>query len=135
MDKRISILVVDDFASMRMQIRSLLAQMGFRSVLEARSGGEAMALLEHEAIDFIISDWAMAGCSGLDLLRYVKGHEKHRNLPFLMVTGFAEKENVIKAVEAGVSNYIIKPFTPETLETKIRAIFACSESLWEESGR
>jgi len=131
-DKRMSILVADDFGSMRTQIRGLLGQMGFKNVFEARDGKEAMALLEKNKIGFIISDWKMPEGDGLYLLRRVRGHEKHNDLPFLMVTGVTEKENVIAAVEAKVSNYIIKPFTPETLEMKIRAIFGCTEPLWEK---
>ncbi|HIJ75806.1 MAG TPA: response regulator [Deltaproteobacteria bacterium] len=131
-DKQISILVADDFGSMRTQIRWLLGQMGFKNVFEARNGKEAMALLEKSKIGLIICDWVMPECNGLDLLRHVRGHEKHRDLPFLMVTGVTEKENVIAAVEAKVSNYIIKPFTPETLEMKIRAIFGSAEPLWEK---
>jgi two-component system chemotaxis response regulator CheY len=117
---------------MRTQIRWLLGQMGFKNVFEARNGKEAMALLEKSKIGLIICDWVMPECNGLDLLRHVRGHEKHRDLPFLMVTGVTEKENVIAAVEAKVSNYIIKPFTPETLEMKIRAIFGSAEPLWEK---
>lgn len=131
-DKEISFLVADDFGSMRSQLRGLLRQMGFKNVLEARNGKEALALLEQNKIGFIISDWNMPECDGLDLLRSVRAHEKHKDIPFLMVTGITEKENVIAAVEAKVSNYITKPFTPDTLEMKIRAIFGCAEPLWVE---
>ncbi|SPF38209.1 Chemotaxis protein CheY [Syntrophobacter sp. SbD1] len=131
-DKQISILVADDFGSMRAQIRGLLGQMGFKNAIEVRDGTEAMAALAKWEIGLIISDWNMPKADGLELLRHVRGHDRLRDIPFLMVTGLTEKENVIAAVEAGVSNYIIKPFTPETLEMKIRAIFGCAESLWEK---
>lgn len=131
-DKRISILVVDDLASMRMQIRGLLKQMGFENVSEARHGKEAMALLEHGRVDFIISDWNMPESNGMDLLRYVRNHERHEKLPFLMLTGLSEKKNVIEAVQAKVSNYIVKPFTPDALEMKMRAIMGATEPLWEK---
>ncbi len=131
-DKQISILVADDFGSMRSQIRGLLGQMGFKNAIEVRDGTEAMAVLEKWEIGLIISDWNMPKADGLELLRHVRGHDRLRDIPFLMVTGITEKENVIAAVEAGVNNYIIKPFTPETLEMKIRAIFGCAESLWEK---
>jgi two-component system, chemotaxis family, chemotaxis protein CheY len=131
-DKQLSFLVADDFGSMRTQLRTLLGQMGFKNVFEARDGKEAIALLEKNKIGFIISDWNMPECDGLELLRIVRGHEKHGNLPFLMVTGVTEKVNVIAAVEAKVSNYIVKPFTPETLEMKIRAVLGCAEPLWEK---
>ena len=131
-DKSISILVADDFGSMRTQLRRLLGQMGFKNVTEARDGKEAMALLERREIGFIISDWNMPESDGMELLRHVRGHVKHGDIPFLMVTGQSEKENVIEAIAAGVSNYIIKPFTPDTLEMKIRAVFGCAEPLWEK---
>jgi two-component system, chemotaxis family, chemotaxis protein CheY len=131
-DKNIPILVVDDFASMRMQINGLLQQMGFKNVYEARDGKEAMSLLERKEIDLIISDCNMPEVSGLDLLRHVRGHKKLQNLPFLMVTAISEKETVIAAVEERVSNYVVKPFAPETLEMKIRAILGSTEPLWEK---
>lgn len=131
-NKRISIMVVDDLASMRMQIRGLLRQMGFQDVTEARDGKEAMGLLERKKIDFIISDWNMPESDGMDLLRYVRNNEKHEKLPFLMVTGQSEKKNVIEAVQAKVSNYIVKPFTPDSLEMKMRAILGAEEPLWEK---
>lgn len=131
-DKHISILVVDDLVSMRMQIRGLLRQMGFVNIFEARNGKEAIALLESMTIDIIISDWIMPESDGMDLLRYVRNHEEHEKLPFLMVTCRSEKNNVIEAVQAKVSNYIVKPFTPDALEMKMRAILGCAEPLWEK---
>ncbi len=131
-DKRISILVVDDFSSMRSQIRGLLGQMGFKNIFEARDGKEAMAVLEQGKIGFIISDWNMPVCDGMDLLRFVRGDQRFGKLPFLMVTAQSERENVIEAVAAKVSNYIVKPFTPDSLEMKIRAILGCKEPLWEK---
>ena len=125
-------MVVDDLPSMRMQIRGLLGQMGFRNVVEARHGKEAMTFLDRMEIDFIISDWNMPESDGMDLLRFVRNHEVHEKLPFLMVTGQTEKECVIEAVRAKVSNYIVKPFTPDTLEMKIRAVLGSAEPLWEK---
>ena len=81
-DKQISIVVADDFGSMRAQIRGLLGQMGFKNVIEARNGKEVMALLEKSQIGFIISDWNMPEVNGLDLLRSVRAHEKHKDIPF-----------------------------------------------------
>jgi two-component system chemotaxis response regulator CheY len=130
-DKQMFILVVDDLASMRMQIRDLLRQMGFGNILEARHGKEAITLLEKTKIDFIISDWIMPESDGMDLLRYVRNHAVYEKLPFLMVTCQSEQSNVIEAVQAKVSNYIVKPFTPDGLEMKIRAVLGCGEPLWE----
>jgi two-component system, chemotaxis family, chemotaxis protein CheY len=131
-DKGMSILVVDDFSSMRTHVKEILKQMKFKCVVEARDGLEAVDILETRKIDFIISDWNMPNSDGLTLLRYVRDHPRHKNLPFLMVTAISEKKNVIEAVAAKVSNYIIKPFNAETLEAKIRAIFGCTEPLWEK---
>ncbi len=130
-NKQMSVLVVDDFGSMRTQIREILKQMGFRNVMEARDGEDAILILGKSHVDFIISDWNMPGCSGLDLLRHVREDERHKDLPFLMVTAVGDKKNIIPAVELKVSNYIVKPFTPDNLEMKMRAILKSPEPLWE----
>jgi two-component system chemotaxis response regulator CheY len=130
-DRNMHILVVDDLKSMRTEVKDLLRQMGFKQIIEAQDGKEAMSLLETTPVDFIISDWNMPNADGLELLRHVRNHVAYGDLPFLMVTAVAERNNVLEAVEAKVSNYIVKPFAPETLEKKIRAIFRCSEPLWE----
>lgn len=127
-----SVLVVDDLGSMRMQIRDLLWQMGFQNILEARDGNQAIGLLERSRVDFIISDWSMPECDGMELLRHVRSSENYAKLPFLMLTALSERENVIEAVQAKVSNYLVKPFTPESLEMKMRAILGCKEPLWEK---
>jgi two-component system chemotaxis response regulator CheY len=131
-DKQMSILIADDFGSMRTQIKDILKEMKFERVFEARDGLEAMAALEKRKIDFVISDWNMPNADGMALLRYVREHDVYKDLPFLMVTGVSDRKAVIEAVAAKVSNYIVKPFSAETLEAKIRAIFGCSEPLWEE---
>jgi two-component system chemotaxis response regulator CheY len=131
-DKQMAILVVDDFASMRTQIKEILREMKFRRVFEARDGVEAVTVLESRKIDFIISDWNMPNSDGLTLLRYVRDHEALKDIPFLMVTALSQKKDVLQAVEAKVSNYIVKPFNAETLEAKIRAVFGCTEPLWEK---
>ncbi|MDR3569382.1 MAG: response regulator [Syntrophobacteraceae bacterium] len=131
-NKQMSILVVDDLASMRMQVRGLLGQMGFKNITEARDGKEAITLLDRTEIDFVISDWNMPEIDGMGLLHYVRNHEMYEKLPFLMVTGQSDKNNVIEAVRAKVSNYIVKPFTPDTLEMKIRAVLRSTEPLWEK---
>ena len=127
-----SILVVDDLSSMRMQLRELLGQMGFKNILEAGNGIEAMVVLDKKNVDFVISDWNMPESDGMDLLRYVRHHDLYGKLPFLMVTGQSDKNNVIEAVRAKVSNYIVKPFTPDVLEAKVRAVLGCAEPLWEK---
>ncbi len=121
-DKKIKILVVDDFATMRKVIRNLLKQTGYENVVEAENGQVAMRTLKSQKIDFIISDWNMPTMSGLELLKAVRTDEELNKTPFLMVTAEALKENVVEAVKAGVNNYIVKPFTAEVLEEKIKKI-------------
>jgi len=122
MDKSIKILVVDDFATMRKVIRNLLKQSGYENIVEAEDGVNALKILKSQKIDFVISDWNMPNMSGLELLKAVRADEELKSLPFLMVTAEALQENVVAAVKAGVSNYIVKPFTSETLDEKIKKI-------------
>jgi two-component system chemotaxis response regulator CheY len=122
-DTKMKVLVVDDFSTMRRIVKNILRQLGFENIVEADDGKTAMRKLESERIDFIISDWNMPKMSGLELLKWVRSHEEFKDLPFLMVTAEAQKENVLEAVKAKVSNYIVKPFTAETLSEKIEKIF------------
>ncbi len=124
LDKNMSILVVDDFSTMRKIVRNCLGQLGFKNITEADDGKNAWDKLQANEFKFIISDWNMPNMMGIDLLRTVRGSDKHKTLPFLMVTAEAQKENVIEAAKAGVSNYIIKPFTSEQLQSKMEAIFS-----------
>jgi two-component system chemotaxis response regulator CheY len=121
-NKNLKILVVDDFATMRKVIRNLLKQGGFENVVEAEDGVAALKVLQSQKVDFVISDWNMPNMSGLELLKAVRGSDDLKELPFLMVTAEALKDNVVAAVKAGVSNYIVKPFTAEVLTEKIEKI-------------
>lgn len=121
-NKNLKILIVDDFATMRKVIRNLLKQGGFENVAEAEDGAAALKLLKSQPVDFVISDWNMPNMSGLELLKAVRADEELKELPFLMVTAEALKDNVVAAVKAGVSNYIVKPFTAEVLNEKIEKI-------------
>ncbi|OPY04396.1 MAG: Chemotaxis protein CheY [Syntrophaceae bacterium PtaB.Bin038] len=121
-NKNLKILIVDDFATMRKVIRNLLKQGGFENVVEAEDGAAALKMLKSQQVDFIISDWNMPNMSGLDLLKAVRADDELKALPFLMVTAEALKDNVVAAVKAGVSNYIVKPFTAEVLNEKIEKI-------------
>lgn len=121
-NKNIKILVVDDFATMRKVIRNLLKQGGFENVAEAEDGVAALKVLKSQPVDFVISDWNMPNMSGLELLKAVRADEELKEMPFLMVTAEALKDNVVAAVKAGVSNYIVKPFTAEVLNEKIEKI-------------
>ncbi|MFH1913088.1 chemotaxis response regulator CheY [Pseudodesulfovibrio pelocollis] len=123
-DTNMRILVVDDFSTMRKIIKNILRQLGFTNIVEADDGSTAWEVLNKDNIDFIVSDWNMPIMSGIELLRKVRGSEEYSDLPFLMVTAEAQQENIIEAVQAKVSNYIVKPFTPETLGQKIDKIFS-----------
>jgi two-component system chemotaxis response regulator CheY len=123
-DKNMRVLVVDDFSTMRRIIKNILRQLGFNNIIEADDGTTAWEILNKDRIDFIIADWNMPKMTGIELLRKVRASEEFADLPFLMVTAEGLQENIIEAVQAGVSNYIVKPFTPETLSQKIDKIFA-----------
>ena len=122
-DPKMRVLVVDDFTSMRRIIKNILRQIGFNNIVEADDGTTAWDVLNKDRIDFIISDWNMPHMTGIDLLRKVRASEEFGDIPFLMVTAEAQQENIIEAAQAKVSNYIVKPFTAETLKQKIDKIF------------
>ena len=123
MNPNIRILVVDDFSTMRRIIKNILRQLGFNNVVEADDGTTAWDVLNKDKIEFIISDWNMPQMTGIDLLRKVRASDEFGDLPFLMVTAEAQQENIIEAVQAKVSNYIVKPFTAEVMKQKIDKIF------------
>lgn len=122
-DTNMRVLVVDDFSTMRRIIKNILRQIGFTNVVEADDGTTAWEVLNKDKIEFVISDWNMPNMTGIELLRKVRGSEEFADMPFLMVTAEAQQENVIEAVQAKVSNYIVKPFTAETMKQKIDKIF------------
>ncbi|MHC1710654.1 MAG: chemotaxis response regulator CheY [Solidesulfovibrio sp.] len=122
-NKDMRVLVVDDFSTMRRIIKNILRQLGFNNIVEADDGSSAWEVLNKDKIDFVISDWNMPKMPGIELLRKVRSSEEFVDMPFLMVTAEAQQENIIEAVQAKVSNYIVKPFTAETLGQKIDKIF------------
>jgi two-component system chemotaxis response regulator CheY len=122
MDKNIKVLVVDDYKTMVRIIRNLLKQIEFENVDEASDGEEALNKLRTGGFGLVISDWNMSPMTGLDLLRHVRADAKLKDLPFIMVTAESKTENVIAAKQAGVSNYIVKPFNAETLREKIEKV-------------
>ncbi|MFV0349308.1 MAG: chemotaxis response regulator CheY [Halodesulfovibrio sp.] len=122
-DPNMRVLVVDDFSTMRRIVKNILRQLGFTNIVEADDGTTAWETLNKDKIDFIISDWNMPNMTGIELLRKVRASEEFSDLPFLMVTAEAQQENIIEAVQAKVSNYIVKPFTAETMKQKIDKIF------------
>jgi two-component system, chemotaxis family, chemotaxis protein CheY len=122
-DQNMKILTVDDFSTMRRIIRNMLRQLGYNNIVEAEDGAEALSLLQREKVDFVISDWNMPHMNGLDLLKAIRADDNLKPLPVLLVTAEALKENVVEALKAGVNNYVVKPFTAETLKERIDAIF------------
>jgi two-component system chemotaxis response regulator CheY len=122
-DPNMRVLVVDDFSTMRRIIKNILRQLGFNDIVEADDGTTAWDTLNKDKIDFVISDWNMPQMTGIELLRKVRASEEFADLPFLMVTAEAQQENILEAVQAKVSNYIVKPFTAEVMKQKIDKIF------------
>jgi two-component system chemotaxis response regulator CheY len=122
-DWNMKILVVDDMLTMRRIVKNIMKQLGFPNVEEAENGQDALDKLRAESFGFIISDWNMPVMTGIELLRAVRADDKLKTIPLLMVTAEAQKENLIEAIQAGVSNYIVKPFTAEVLQEKMNKIF------------
>ena len=116
------ILIVDDYKTMLRIIRNLLKQLDFNNVDEASDGAEALKLLREKDFELVISDWNMEPMTGLQLLREVRSDIKLKELPFIMITAESKTENVVAAKEAGVSNYIVKPFNAETLKQKLASV-------------
>jgi two-component system chemotaxis response regulator CheY len=123
LDLSMKILVVDDFSTMRRIIKNILKQIGFTDIDEAENGQVALSKLNDNDYDLVVSDWNMPEMTGIELLKAVRATEAIKDIPFLMVTAEAKKENVVEAVKAGVNNYIVKPFTAEILQEKIEKIF------------
>ena len=122
MDVEIKVLVVDDFSTMRKIIKNNLKSLGFNNILEAENGHKALDELNKNTVGLIIADWNMPVMTGIELLKAVRGDAGLKNIPFIMVTAEGQKDYVIKAAEAGVSNYIVKPFTPDTFREKLQKV-------------
>jgi len=117
------ILIVDDFSTMRRIIKNLLRDLGFNNTSEADDGNTALPMLQAGDFDFLVTDWNMPGMEGIDLLKAVRADEKLANLPVLLVTAEAKKEQIVEAAQAGVNGYVVKPFNAATLKEKIEKIF------------
>jgi len=117
-------LVVDDFSTMRRIIKNLLNDLGYANVAEAEDGTTALPLLRNGNFDFLITDWNMPGMAGLELLKQVRADTRLAKLPVLMLTAEAKREQIVEAAQAGVSGYVIKPFTAITLKEKIEKILS-----------
>lgn len=121
-DKNMPILIVDDYKTMLRIIRNLLKQLGFTNVDEAMDGGEALTKLRASPFGLVISDWNMDPMTGLQLLKEVRSDEALKTTPFVMITAESKTENVIAAKQAGVNNYIVKPFNAATLKSKLTSV-------------
>ena len=125
-DKSIKILIVDDYKTMLRIIRNVLRQIGLTNVDEANDGAEALAMIKQSDYGLVISDWNMQPMTGLELLQQVRADSRLSKLPFIMVTAESKVENIVAAKQAGVSNYVVKPFSAETLRAKIDTVFAAA---------
>ena len=121
-DKSMHVLIVDDYKTMLRIIRNLLKQIDFNNVEEAMDGSEALSKLRAGSFGLVISDWNMAPMTGLQLLQEVRADNRLKATPFIMITAESKTENVVAAKQAGVSNYIVKPFNAETLRDKIEKV-------------
>ena len=121
-DKNMKVLVVDDYRTMLRILRNLLRQLDFRNVFEATDGTDALEKLREGGFGLVISDWNMEPMTGIQLLREVRADDRLKHIPFIMVTAESKPENVIAAKQAGVSNYIVKPFNAETLKAKMASV-------------
>jgi len=122
-DPKMKILVVDDFSTMRRIVKNVLKQLGFDNVEEAEDGAMGLAKLKTGGFGFVVSDWNMPNMDGLDMLKAIRADAAIKDTPVLMVTAEAEKDKVIAAIQAGVNNYVVKPFTAEVFKEKMDKIF------------
>jgi two-component system chemotaxis response regulator CheY len=117
------ILVVDDFSTMRRIIKNLLRDLGFTNTEEADDGQTALPMLKTGKFDFLVTDWNMPGMTGIELLAAVRADDSLKNMPVLMVTAEAKRDQIVAAAQAGVNGYVVKPFTAAVLKEKIEKIF------------
>ncbi len=122
-DKNMKFLVVDDFSTMRRIIRNLLKELGFTNVEEAEDGVAALNKLQSGRFEFVVTDWNMPNMTGLELLKNIRQDPMIKDLPVLLVTAEAKRENIVAAAQSGANGYIVKPFTATTLEEKLNRIF------------
>lgn len=113
------IITVDDSSTMRRIIKNTLQKLGFESILEAGNGVEALEVMAKNKIDIIITDWNMPEMDGLTFVKTVRQKDQYKDTPILMITTEAAKEDILTALRSGVNNYVVKPFTPDTLQEKV----------------
>ena len=123
MDSNMRVLIVDDFASIRWILRNILKRNGFTNITEAHNGKNALKVLKKEKFDLILCDWDMPVMSGLELLNKVRSDDELKNVPFIMITSESQKDNILSVVKAGATDYVMKPFTAETISEKLHKVF------------
>ena len=123
MNKDMKILIVDDFSTMRRIIKNLLRDLGFSNTAEADDGVTALPMLQNGNFDFLVTDWNMPGMTGIELLKAVRADDRLKDMPILMVTAEAKRDQIVEAAQAGVNGYVVKPFTAAVLKEKIEKIF------------
>jgi two-component system chemotaxis response regulator CheY len=121
-DSKLRFLVVDDFSTMRRIVKTMLKQLGYEHADEAKDGQEALEMLKRGRYDVVVSDWNMPNMNGVDLLKSIRADDELKALGVLMVTAETEKTIVVEAIKAGVNNYIVKPFTPDVFEEKLKKV-------------
>jgi two-component system, chemotaxis family, chemotaxis protein CheY len=114
-------LIVDDSSTMRRIIINTLGKLGYTECHEAANGREGVERLASTPVDLVITDWNMPEMSGIDFIKAVRANEATKSLPVLMVTTNAAEDDIVEAMKAGVNNYVVKPFTPDTIKEKIQA--------------
>ncbi len=124
LDFTLKVLVVDDMSTMRRIVKNVLKQIGYTDLHEAEDGEKGLKKLKEGGFGLVVSDWNMPVMMGIDMLRAIRADPDLKHIPVLMVTAEAQKENIIEAVQAGVSNYVVKPFTADALLEKLQKIFA-----------
>jgi two-component system chemotaxis response regulator CheY len=122
LDQNMRVLVVDDFATMRKIEKNILGQLGIKNVDEADDGSTALPKLKSTKYDVVLLDWNMPNMTGLELLKAMRAEESLKNVPVIMVTAEALKDNVVAAAQAGVNDYVVKPFNASTLEEKLKRV-------------
>lgn len=113
------VLTVDDSSTMRRIIKNTLKKIGFSNILEAGNGIEALDLMAQNSVDIVVTDWNMPEMDGLTFVKTLRSKPEYKELPILMITTEAAKEDILNALRSGVNNYVVKPFTPETLKEKV----------------
>lgn len=129
LDTKMKVLIVDDMSTMRKIVKGMMMKLGYTDIHEADDGTTGWEQLQNahgqgKPFQLVLSDWNMPQMTGLDFLKKIRADENFKKLPFLMITAEGEQGNVLIAVKAGVSNFVVKPFSPATLEEKLTKIFA-----------